>query len=316
MEKEKMLFVTSNPTFLHDIIEKLRNQYEIKLLVIDRLNDLSKVKILDMCEWADIIWCEWADQIAAFVTHNVNDKRIIVRLHGYEIFSRIFLDVDWKNVNDLIFVARHKADLFKAVVPKEQRPKNLWVVRNGINLDKFTIPKDKKKNKNLTIVGYVNYRKGFPVLIQAFKQLVDIDPEYKLYIRGESQDDRLSLYLNHIIPKLGLNKNIYLVKRVDDLNEFFKSMTYIVSSSIEESFHYTIGEGMAAGLKPIVHGWPESEEIWPKENIWYSIKDFIRLVTEEEYNPKKYREYILQNLSLEYQVGCIKDILLRGKHNG
>ena len=88
------------------------------------------------------------------------------------------------------------------------------------------------------------------MLLQFYRQLLKHDPSYHLYIRGVFQDERLKMATMTMIDELRLKDKIEFVDWVDDLNSWFADKSHILSFSLEESFHYAIGEGMAAGLKP------------------------------------------------------------------
>ena len=74
-----------------------------------------------------------------------------------------------------------------------------------------------------------------------------------------------------MIHELGLKNKIEFVDWVEDLNAWLADKSHILSFSLEESFHYAIGNGMAAGLKPVIHAWNESREIWPNEYIFETL---------------------------------------------
>lgn len=293
-------------SFIHDIAEALSADYDVKKFIIE-----NEKQVYEAVDWADIIWLEWANDSSIIATqyNGILNKKVIIRIHGYEVFTDLPSKINWEVVDKLIFVAEHKREVFFKMFGNVIEFEKTQIIRNGLNLNKYFIEKNKKKNKNIAFVGYINYRKGLETLIQFFYELVQIDPEYKLYIRGEYQDLRLKIYDEQIINELGISKNIIFVGRVDDLNKWFSNITYIVSSSIEESFHYTIGEGMLAGLKPVVHAWKESRDLWPNEYIYRNRKEFLDIILSDEYKPEKYRKFVSDKYALSNQINNIKELI-------
>ncbi|WP_183128084.1 methyltransferase domain-containing protein [Clostridium autoethanogenum] len=306
--KKKIAFICLKglDNFIDDIIKKLSDYYIVKKFIIAEEKNVYKA-----IDWTDVVWLEWGNQSTILATNysGIKNKKVIVRIHGYEVFSDMPTKINWSVVDKLIFVAEHKRNIFYKQFGNVIEKNKTCILRNGININKYTIDSNKKKNKNIAFVGNINYRKGIEMLIQFFYELLQIDSEYKLYIRGYYQDLRYKLAIETMIDELGIRDSIIFVERVNDLNKWFSNMTYVVSSSIEESFHYTIGEGMLAGLKPIIHAWKESRDIWPKEYIFKNRKEFLNIILNEKYEPDKYRKFVVDNYSLEKQVNKIETLL-------
>lgn len=290
--RPKLLFLEhkyqSTGGHLDHIVEALKASYDVKYLKTVNMTEAQTA-----VNWADIVWLEWANQIAIHATNDlpqIKQKKVVCRLHGFEVFTDMPTKINWENVHRLMFVANHKKEIFNAKV--KDIPSQQLVIRNGVDVDKFTIAENKTNTKKLVLLGHLNFRKGLPVLLHFYQQLVKRDPSYFLYIRGEFQDEILRLTAHTMIKEMGLDDKIEFVGWVKDLNEWFADKSHILSFSLEESFHYAIGNGMAAGLKPIIHAWTESRDIWPNEFIFKDLDEFIRLVEDPEYDPGRYRQML------------------------
>jgi glycosyltransferase involved in cell wall biosynthesis len=216
--------------------------------------------------------------------------------------------INWKVVDRLVFVANHKRDLF--LNKFENFPIKNIVIRNGISIENFSIPENKLNTKKLVLLGYLNFRKGLPVLLHFYQQLLKLDPSYHLYIRGEFQDTRLEIASRTMIKEMGLRDKIEFVGWVDDLNSWFADKSHILSFSLEESFHYALGDGMAAGLKPVIHAWNESRDIWPNEYIFRNLDEFLNIMNDRDFSPEEYRkELINHNIDSKTQIKRIKKLI-------
>ena len=100
-------------------------------------------------------------------------------------------------------------------------------------------------------VGSINIQKGFPVLVQALKELDTQKPEllWRCQIIGSGP---MSESVKQLIEKLGLEKRIVVKDRVDDIVETMRHFSYYVQASRSESFGISTIEAMALGIAPIV----------------------------------------------------------------
>jgi hypothetical protein len=113
-----------------------------------------------------------------------------------------------------------------------------------------------------------------------------------------------------MIKELSLSNKLEFVGWVDDLNDWLADKSHILSFSLEESFHYAIGNGMAAGLKPVIHAWKESRDIWPEDFIFNDLDSFIDIMLNESYEPHNYRQILFdQSLDYKHQILEIEELL-------
>jgi glycosyltransferase involved in cell wall biosynthesis len=80
----------------------------------------------------------------------------------------------------------------------------------------------------------------------------------------------------------------------DKMKDFLSDKSFIISSSVKEGCPMNILEGMAMGLKPLVHVWPGALDIFPRKWVWASIKEATDIL-ESEHNPEEYRQFVVDN---------------------
>jgi len=291
-------------SFLKDIVEAFSLAYDVRLVVTSKGEEIAEA-----IRWADIVWLEWANEMAVFATNKVPEilnKKVVCRLHGYELFAQMPQKIKWSNVNELLFVNEHKKELFEKTYP-DIRIKEV-VIQNAINLDKFKF-NVREKNKKLLIMGNINYRKGFETLLLCFEHLLKKDKHYRLFIKGTFQDLRYEDYVRTIIKEMGIEKNITLITDyIEDIDTWGEQFGYILSTSIEESFHCTIGEFMAKGIKPVINSWPSAKEMWPRECIFSTVDQFKERILEERYDSESYRRFIEDHYPLEKQIAELEEL--------
>ena len=139
--------------------------------------------------------------------------------------------------------------------------------------DKFTIPSNKKYGKRICSIGYINYKKNPALLLYCFKAIHDYDSSYRFHIAGTHQDPRIQIYFDHLLPKL--NIPVSFDGWVEDVPGYLRDKDYVISTSLFESFHYSIAEGMASGLLPLIHDWFGASYLYPEEYLVHHAADHV-----------------------------------------
>ncbi|WP_082234760.1 glycosyltransferase [Halobacillus massiliensis] len=303
--RKLVLFVKPGlDNFLDPVIEQFTKTFETKKIIVKDNREID-----EGMKWADICWFEWCDDLAIYGTKLSlsYEKKIIIRLHSYEAFTYNIHRINWHSVDRIIFVGQPIKDYVLSQIPHVNQNKAV-VIENGVNLEKFTY-KQREKGFNLAFVGYINYKKGPMLLLHAFKALHDRDPRYKLFIAGANQDKRYTLYFNQMLEEFGLTDAVIIEPWQNDVNQYLENKHYIISSSLFESQHMSVMEGMAKGLKPLVHNFYGAKLIYDPSFVWSSIDEFVEMVLSNEYSPVTYRNYIEQNYSLDSKVNKLNNLM-------
>ncbi|MGB4458312.1 MAG: glycosyltransferase, partial [Defluviitoga tunisiensis] len=276
--------------FLKDIVETFSLGYDVKLVVTTDGNQISEA-----IKWADIVWLEWANDLAVFATNQIpeiQNKKVVCRLHRYEAFTQFPDKINWKNVDFLIFVAESMKKTFHELHPninlnscKEE------IVYNGVDLDKFKFLVH-KPGYNLSVLAHINYRKNPETWVQIIGKLKEIDNRYKLHVGGDFQDPLYKIYFDYIKNEMNLENNFILHGWINEVDKFLEDKDYTLSTSIHESFGYNIAEAMARGIKPIIHNFDGAKSLWPNELIYNTIDEAVEKITEQTYDSESYRRFI------------------------
>jgi len=295
-------------SFLGDIVDFLQTKYEVKTCYSINIQEVDST-----IKWADIVWLEWANELTINLTNHpediLKDKHIICRLHSYEAFEGFANNINWSNINDLIFVAEHIKNIVVQQVPKLlQIVRGIHVIPNGIDMNRFSF-KERAIGKNLAFVGSINHKKGPLLLLHAFRELVQLDSDYRLFIAGAFQDTRYQLYFAQMIQEMGLENNIQIDGWIKDINPWLEDKQYIVCTSVLEGHPVGMMEAMARGLKPLVHNFVGAKGIYPDKYLWNTIPDFVRMAMNDDYDPAEYKKFIEMNYSLEKQLDSIDRII-------
>ena len=298
--KKKIVFFvkTGLDSFLESLISGLSQPFEVKKIVVDRYEQMDQE-----IPWADICWFEWCDELIVYASTKSDllaDKKVICRLHSYEAFREFPSRVHWKNVDHIIFVAKHIRDIVIDKVPHLEKEKT-HIIPNGIDLSKYHF-KERKPGFKIAYVGYINYKKGPMLLLHTFKAIYDHDNRYTLHIAGTFQDQRDILYYNQMMKEMNLSQCVFHDGWQENVDQWLEDKHYIISSSILESQSLSIMEGMAKGIKPLIHNFVGAKEIYDSEYIWNTIPECISMLDRKDYRSHEYRGFIHNRYALEKQL--------------
>ncbi|MFA5376442.1 MAG: glycosyltransferase [Dehalococcoidia bacterium] len=164
-----------------------------------------------------------------------------------------------------------------------------------------------KTGKRIAMACYGNYKKNLPLALQIFAKC---PVDYELHIAIDWQDHRTYGYVMHLIDELGLRERVFFYPWQADLNTFYADKDYYLSTSIEESFCYSLAQGMAAGLKPVIHSWLSARDFYKPEWIFKTIDEAVQMLT-CECNPEQYRQYAIDHLNISKNLKRIHRIVTR-----
>ena len=297
----KLAFIigSDGDTFLKDIIPWA--MYDMKWDV----RVLGSEDADTACEqWADIVWVEWCTDAALRVSQIQSRGKVVVRLHRWEAYTDWISYIGWHNVDKLL------------VVPNPYTLKQLEGLNlgdkivnfpNAVNLERWKFA-DPKPGKNIAYVGSMNLKKNIPFLLQCMKNLLDIDADYKLYCAGAWQDQVVKNYVEHMIDVLSLTDNVFFEGHQEDVQGWLKDKQYIVCPSLVEGHPVAVMEGMAMGLKPLIHNFPGADTFFKQEWLFGTPRHFVTAVRYTDFEPERYLDYIHSNFPFTRQAKQIEAI--------
>lgn len=303
---KKIALFSSIDSFLGDITSRLRQTYDVRMVRPENMDDISR-----NLDWCDLAWFEWCDPVLVNASKLKKRVPVVCRLHRYEAFTPYPEEVDWSFVDHLVCVLEPIADIVKNRV--NSLPETS-VIHNGVDFSLYSVPENKKYGKKVAYSGYMKKQKSPEILLQCFAAIRDHDPEYTFHIAGTFPDLEAELYLKHMLKKLDLNVELY--GWVDPIAPWLSDKDYIISSSLSESFQYSVVEGIGRGLLPLVHTWPGSELVYPEECLYRTPAECVEILKfyEEGDKPElvnKYRDMLRSKFDLELQLEKIESLIKR-----
>ncbi len=306
VRKKLKIFVRAGfDQFLSDLIEGLNPFYDVERVVISALQQIEPAM-----QDADICWFEWCDELIMHASRLdiARRKPIVCRLHRYEAFTDIPGKVQWECVDALMLVTDHLATILQQKVPGIEDRVQMCVVNNGVAIDKIPFA-GRTPGYNVASVGYIHMRKNPMMLLQILEKLVRFDSRYKLHVAGKFQDPLVAMYWEHTIKEMGLSENVQFDGWQDNVTNWLADKNILLSTSMHESFGYSIAEAMSMGIKPVVHNFPFSTRIWPEQILFNTVDEAVGMITSNVYSSVAYRNFIESNYSLFDQVTQVRKVL-------
>ncbi len=156
-------------------------------------------------------------------------------------------------------------------------PEDIFVVPLGCNQFYDNLPSKTKNTKPVFgIVANTSANKGGMLFLVSFALLkYFIDFELKVV----SPKINKNKFFSYLISFLGLKNKIEIIGELENLNEFYKKLDYLVLPSKNEAFGLVVIEAMSFGIPCIVSSTAGVVEILNDENsLIFNRKCFINLL--------------------------------------
>ena len=121
-------------SFLGDIVGHLREKYSVTTCYSNNLAEIEEA-VKD----CDLVWIEWLNNLAVEMTQKLPilaEKKVIVRVHSYEVLSEFPKYIKFSVIDLLLFVGSHIKDILCKTIPgllnPDLNPPKMVVIANGV----------------------------------------------------------------------------------------------------------------------------------------------------------------------------------------
>ncbi len=301
-----------NVHFLNPVLDLLPERYRI--IRFSWNPRTSPQEMQKQVRQVDMAWFEWATGPVIPGSKLVQGIPSVCRLHRYEAYTGAPREVNWKNIDRLIFINSGVIGTFEQIHP-DVLPGSCKteVIPNGIALDAYPFRPDKKRTRDLAFLGRVHLIKNPMLLVQIIRKLIDLDSEYVLHIGGPIHHFEALQYIRYHAEQMGIQENIRIHGEIPKATvaEWLSGFTYLVSSSVIESQGVGVVEGMALGLRPVIHDFVGARTLFPADFIYNAIDEAVDQIHRGAFEPERYRKYVEERFALDTQVAKIIRLLDR-----
>lgn len=189
----------------------------------------------------------------AYILSKIKNKKYIAYSHGFVteqkeipfLFRKIvdYLEnIAFSKANKLILVSEKEKKFFEK---KLKNSENIFLLKHGVNFEKFSKIKRKQKNeyKNILFVGRLVPVKNIENLIKSLKY---VNKKINCYIVGDGQDKKR---LKKIAKEE--NKKIIFTGFKGDISDYLSNADVFVLPSISEASGIAVLEAMSAKV-PVI----------------------------------------------------------------
>lgn len=292
--KQTILFAGHDFKFLNWYIEKCQEDPNVNVL-IDKWDSHENHNIdqsEQLLDEADIIFCEWGLGNAVWYSHNKRrGQKLFIRLHRQEIDTKFLPNVNYHNVDKVIVIVPHLFEEFNRVkkVPREK----MVIIENMIDYKRFDKEKLDDIQFNLGMIGVLPKLKRMDRALDIFEKLWFKNNKYKLFVKSKLPQDLPWLmgrteekeYYEKVFERIEnaeWKENVVFDPHGNDVDEWLRKISFVLSTSDIEGSHVSPMEGMASGAIPVVYHWPGAETAYPSEFIFETIDEAVEIIENRE----------------------------------
>lgn len=237
----------------------------------------------DLLTRSDVLIGEWGRPNNVWIQANApSDKRLIVRVHRYEVTTDFPFAIDMKRFAAGVVIVPWVG---RALVQKYGWPaEKIVYIPNYVNSRYFRRPKLPGAEFTLGIVGITPDLKRLDLALDLLAALRTVDLRYTLRVRGQlptahlhwATNLRISEQWGYILFRLRtdpiLRNAVVFDEPGRDMAAWFEGVGVILSTSDLEGSHVALAEGVASGALPIARPWPGVRTLWPEEFVFDSME--------------------------------------------
>jgi len=254
-----------------------------------------------LCRTADIVWTEWCSDSAYRIASWDLKIPLIVRIRGFDVWGALN-QLAWENVFSLVFESSILRKLAVSRFPDLEKRVNIRVLASGLDLNRFCWKP--RRGRGVAMVARADWRKGFQLVIEWARQRPDI--VIHLAVALPEANPRVSHWLQgETVP---INVNVHF--NVLDVPAWFDrtNVGYILSASPWEELGYSIAEGVASGLIPLVYDFPGAKDVWEEEWLWTTLSDLSRRYDNSVWK-NSYLEYVANRFDVKTLTNKFLDLV-------
>jgi glycosyltransferase involved in cell wall biosynthesis len=270
-----------------------------------------------LLEWADVLVAEWALANAVYYArHKRPHQRLIVRLHLQERGTPYPAEIDYANVERVVFVGPH---ILEECVEKFSMPRGICtVLGNFIDSERYNLPKFGGAEYTLGIIGTAPSRKRLDLALDTLELLARHDDRYALRVKGASPASIPWLwmrtaerdYYQRVYARINSGEfrhRVIFDPQGNDVQHWLQMVGHILSPSDFESFHMAVSEGAASGALPVVWNWDGAADIYPEFPL---VEDAVAAAEAIEFHNRsaaggRYRDQVKQVIAARYDSSVI-----------
>ena len=232
----------------------------------------------ELAEWADVVICEWCGPNAVWYSrHMRRDTRLLVHLHRFELYSHYPGQVKIANVDQVICVSEHYAQLTREHTGWPTA--KVVSLANPIDVSQLDRPKLDGAQYHLGMISIDSSRKRLDLGLDVLEELRRDDDRYMLFVKSRmpwqhwwvwqnpAEREHYQAALRRVQRSPLLRDAVVFDDAGPDVAAWLRRVGFVLSTSDDESFHVAPAEGMASRAVPVIRHWEGAETIYDRRWI-------------------------------------------------
>lgn len=258
---------------LQDSLEET-GEFEFRQDVWTGHNSHDPAKSDILLDWADVIVAEWTLGNAVYYSkHKRPHQRLLTRFHLQERDTPYPAELQIEAVEKILFVGQH---ILEEAAQKFSLPaETVDVIGNFVDMAAYKRNKFGDSQFYVGMIGTAPRRKRLDLAVDVLDELLNIDPRYRLHIKGNSPQSISWLWArtaernyytdvyNRINSSDRLRHKVIFDPQGHDVASWLTKIGYLISPSDFESFHMAVAEGIASGAVPVIWPWEGADTLYP-----------------------------------------------------
>lgn len=285
--KLRMVIAGHDLKFIADALPSLKKYYQVRVdewLGHDVHDEGFSNSLL---EWADLIFCEWLLGNAVWYAEHKQDwKRMVVRIHRFELTKRYGRELEADRVDRFIAIAPSILDEVQ-LTWGFQREK-LSYIPNYLPIEDYEQTGPDSRVFNLAMIGFVPRLKGLRRALELLRSLRSQDSRYRLNLYGhlpESYDwvngngDEMTYFqeCRSYIREFNLEDAVEYRGWVNTANAL-ADVGFVLSLSDLEGSHVAAAEGFAAGGITVFREWEGVRFLYPQKYVFRNADEMASYI--------------------------------------
>lgn len=322
----RVVLVGADFKFAGDLVELLNDSSSIDLRIDLWENNThpNPEQSRPFRDWAEVVICEFSSFNAIWYSRNKKQgQRLIVRLHGYELLQPWFDQLDFQQVDKVVFVSEFYRQ--RAIESKGWTESKTAVISNTIDFADLVRPKLPGSEFHLGMAGLVPILKRPDRALDLLEMLIKEDDRFVLHLRGHSpwnygwewKKQAHQAAYRDFYARIGeseaLRSHIAFEGFGPDMAGWFRKIGWMLSPSYRETFHLAPVEGMASGTLPIAWNREGASDIFPKDHVFGETLDAANFILETVRHQQSLleRSQSVQQFSAKYSRSTVNGAWLQ-----
>lgn len=232
-----------------------------------------------------------------------------------DIYSHHLGRVDWSFVDRLVFMGEHMRSFANEHYGDKIAGVPQFTIPGGVDMRRFTLQERRGSGYDVAWVGRLWIAKNVFGALQIFNQLLQADGgnPWRLWLRGDKYHPP-DWWRRHVESYIKANpllkERVTFTPRAKNMNEWYEGKDYLLQTSFKEAFGYVVAEAAAKGIKPIVQMTTGADAIWPREWVFQTHADAVRMLLEGRGEPENYRRVLVdRGYTLADRVAAWNEVL-------